>query len=176
MNGMDDNEAKNEEHNEKENQEVIQPDQPAEKNEPEWVEEERKRLIKECRISLMVSAIIILVFSVISWMVLQAEISEVEANPYMTVNEEKVDMALYSIYFSIGLGILFVGFFDKAKSKPADMTQMALTIYAALLVISGFIEPKSILAGWLGKMIIIGSLINGVRAGLEFKIIKKKYG
>lgn len=133
-------------------------------------EEEQRRLIKEARISIMVVAVIIIISSLIRWLQLESEISKIGP---MLVDQEAVDMTRASIVGDFLLSAFFIFLFWWAKSSPFGATLAGFIFFITIIIVSVVIEPKSLIMGILLKILIIAVLVNGLRAGIGYKRIRK---
>ena len=102
---------------------------------------------------------------------LRAEIDQLRRQGMeLIVDEDTVLRMAYLIQGSaIALGVLFIIFGLLVKTYPVPITISALVIYVAATAIFGLIEPRSLVAGIIWKVIIIVCLISAIRTALAYE-------
>jgi len=137
-------------------------------------QEEHKKHVKQAGIAIIVVAVLTILYAGFLWFQLSSEISKVEANPMMVVNQEVVSQARFQIGLVFGLGVVFIGLFFWSKVNPFAASLTALVIYITDIIVSIGIEPSAIYKGIIIKIIIILALANGVKAGLAYNQERKR--
>ena len=83
-------------------------------------------------------------------------------------------------WISAGIIVLFAGVFVAlglwTRKKPYTAILTALIFFVSLQVLSGILQPASILQGWIFKIVIIVMLILGLRNGKEAQDMMNTFG
>jgi len=71
---------------------------------------------------------------------------------------------MLGLYIDGGIGALFIGLFFWSKEKPEAAFLTGLMIYGLILVVFMVVDPTTIVKGIIMKIIIIATLVSGLRA------------
>ena len=71
---------------------------------------------------------------------------------------------MLGLYIDGGIGALFIGLFFWSKEKPEAAFLTGLIVYILILLLMAVVEPTSIIKGIIMKIIIIATLVSGLRA------------
>jgi len=71
---------------------------------------------------------------------------------------------MLGLYIDGGIGALFIGLFFWSKEKPETAFLTGLIVYILIMILMITIEPVSIFKGIIMKIIIIATLVSGMRA------------
>jgi ABC-type Fe3+-siderophore transport system permease subunit len=125
--------------------------------------------IKWARYAILFVAVLTIVAAGLQWYNLKIE-EEYTNYGFYTMHDYAVDarnQAQIRIVFF--LGMVFLGLFFWAKSRPFAATLTALILYLTNLIVSFGINPKSLIDGLWLKIIIIAALVNGLKSALLYK-------
>jgi hypothetical protein len=108
--------------------------------------------------------------------VIKTELDKIRA-PGVTINAEKVEQwrskALRSTYLmhgvSLALGVVFIVLGILVRKYPVPITITALVLYVGAGAIFGLIDPKSLAAGVVVKVIIILALVKSIQSALAYE-------
>jgi hypothetical protein len=86
------------------------------------------------------------------------------------------DVSLNYVFLGIflGLGVLFVIFGIIIHSFPVPVTILSLVLYLLGAVVSAFIDPKTLAAGLVIKIIIVVGLVKAIQAALAYEREKRE--
>ena len=73
----------------------------------------------------------------------------------------------------IVVGLIYVGLFMWAKKSPFPASVIGLVLFVTLHAVNTMQNPESLMQGIVIKVIILIALINGVKAGAEYRRIQQ---
>jgi hypothetical protein len=122
--------------------------------------------IGKARMCLSVIAGLVILGTIIGWMGMESELSKARDRG-MGINSGMVAQMRALLVANVVLAVAFVGLAVWAGRNAFAAVLTGLVLYIAAILASAAVSPITLVQGIIIKVIIIGLLIGGIRAGLQ---------
>lgn len=122
--------------------------------------------IGKARMCLSVIAGLLVLGTLIGWMGMESELSKARDRG-MGINSGMVAQMRALLVANVVLAVAFVGLAVWAGRNAFAAVLTGLVLYIAAILASAAVSPITLVQGIIIKVIIIGLLIGGIRAGLQ---------
>jgi hypothetical protein len=133
-----------------------------------------RKQISNARSSILIVAIITLIFTVYQHVVFNNSIKAARANPSLHVIEAAVTKNTMVFFANYLIVTIFIAMFFWAKRNPFAACLTCLIIFVSNIIVNGAIDPTTIIQGFIMKFIVIFALLNGVKSGLAYRRMDDK--
>jgi hypothetical protein len=70
---------------------------------------------------------------------------------------------------TIAMGVAFIVFGFLVHKYPVPITAISLILYVGALAIFGWLDPSTLVQGWLIKILFIGGLVKALKAAVAYQ-------
>jgi hypothetical protein len=93
---------------------------------------------------------------------------------FKQAKEEAVQFVIIANSVAIFLGVLFVIFGLIVKTFPVPVTVLSLVIYIGAVLVFGVLDPRTLGAGIIWKIIIVVALVKAIQTALAYEREKRE--